>query len=160
MIYIDEKNISYRRLSEVAPQDILSHMSDPKVAEHMPLLKTVWNLNTVKHFIAAKEARWAEDGLGHVGIYYKGKYIGWGGFQKEGSDWDFGMVLTTETRGIGPRICKSALKAAHKAGIAAVTFLLPLSRTSTGALRRLGAEELPPVEYDGSRFRKFRVKTT
>ncbi|MBI1492284.1 GNAT family N-acetyltransferase [Halocynthiibacter styelae] len=159
MMYIEENGISYRRLTDVAPQDILDHMTDPKVAEHMPLLKTIWNLSTVRHFVAAKEARWTDDGIGHVGIYHKGKYIGWGGFQKEGSDWDFGMVLKTETRGIGPRICKTALKAAHAAGITAVTFLLPNSRKSTGALKRLGAEELKPVEYDGAQFRKFRVKT-
>ena len=36
-------NITFARLSEVEPTEIAAHMSDPRVAEHMPLLSTKWD---------------------------------------------------------------------------------------------------------------------
>ncbi|GAB5433105.1 MAG: hypothetical protein EpisKO_24750 [Epibacterium sp.] len=151
--------IRFVRLSEIDPQEITAHMSDPLMAEHMPLLEGVqWDAAQTEQFVAAKEACWARDGLGHWGILSDGAYIGWGGFQKEGEEWDFGLVLRHSAFGRGIQVAKAALAvAAQDTRIPFVTFLLPPSRRHLGALRRLGAERLPDVEHAGRPFMKFRL---
>ena len=111
------QDITFARLSEIEPAEILAHMSDPQLAEHMPLLTLIWDAATVETFVAGKEARWHRDGLGHWAILFNGQYVGWGGFQKEGEEWDFGLVLRPEVFGLGPRISRQALdfaKADHR----------------------------------------------
>ncbi|GFE49021.1 hypothetical protein So717_07740 [Roseobacter cerasinus] len=89
-----------------------------------------------------------------------GKYIGWGGFQKEGDEWDFGLVLRPDAFGLGRRISKKAIDfAIADDRIPFVTFLLPPSRKNLGALGRLGAEHVGDVDYGGERFLKFRLNT-
>ncbi|SFI07388.1 GNAT family N-acetyltransferase [Albimonas pacifica] len=152
--------IAFRRLPEVAPAAILAQMSDPRVAAHLPLAPAAWDLAAVEALVAAKEACWARDGLGHWAILADGVYVGWGGFQKEGAEWDFGLVLTPEAFGLGLRIAARALVAARAdPRIPFVTFLLPLSRRRLGALARLGARPLGVVDHAGVPFRKFRLET-
>ncbi len=152
--------ITFTRLSEVDPEDILSHMSDPRLAEHLPLLKGTWNRAAVDHFVQVKEECWARDGLGHWAILQNGNYVGWGGFQKEGDEWDYGLVLKPESFGLGARITRLAIEyAVSDPRIPFVTFLLPLSRQHLGALARLGAQFVGEFEYDGATFKKFRMDT-
>lgn len=135
-------------------------MCDPRVAEHMPLLSGTWDLQAALEFTAAKEACWARDGLGHWAILYEGKYVGWGGFQKEGDDWDYGLVLKPGSFGLGTRISKMAIAfAIADERISFVTFLLPPSRKNLGALERLGAKFIGEIEYDGATFLKYRLDT-
>ncbi|MBY5987562.1 GNAT family N-acetyltransferase [Roseovarius atlanticus] len=152
--------ITFARLPEIEPTEIERHMSNPRMADHMPLLTTAWNAATVARFVAAKEACWARDGLGHWAILHNDRYVGWGGFQKEGDEWDFGLVLKPDAFGLGRRITAQALAFArsdHR--IPFVTFLLPPSRKKLAALDRLGAVPVGQVDYDGARFLKFRLET-
>ena len=152
--------ISFVRLSEIAPNEIAAHMSDPRVAEHMPLLTFAWDTSVAEGFIASKEACWARDGLGHWAFLSDGHYVGWGGFQKEGDECDFGLVLKPDAFGLGARIARKALDFARADDrIPFVTFLLPPSRKNLGALKRLGAKQVSEVAYDGERFIKFRLET-
>ncbi len=135
-------------------------MSDPRVAEHMPLLTVKWDLDAVAKFVTAKEERWRRDGLGHWAILCDDRYVGWGGFQKEGDDWDYGLVLKPEHFGLGLRISKKAIAfAMADARISFVTFLLPPSRKKLGALTRAGAQFIAEVDYDGAKFLKYRLDT-
>jgi hypothetical protein len=152
--------ITFTRLTEVDPAEILTHMSDPKVAEHMPLLTFEWDAPAVATFVAMKEDHWRRDGLGHWAILSDGRYVGWGGFQKEGEEWDYGLVLRPDAFGLGARISRKALAfALADDRIPFVTFLLPPSRRNLGALHRLGARQIGEIEYDGARFLKFRLDT-
>lgn len=152
--------IKFVRLSEIDPAEILAHMSDPRVAEHMPLLTSAWDEETATKFVAMKEACWARDGLGHWAFLADGRYVGWGGFQKEGEDWDFGLVLRPDAFGLGRRIAKKAIDfAVADARIPFVTFLLPPSRKNLGALEKLGARQVGEIEYDGATFLKYRLET-
>ena len=154
------RDIAFVRLSDIAPSAIAAHMSDPRVAEHMPLLTGVWDAEAAVAFVAGKEACWARDGLGHWAFLADGRYVGWGGFQKEGEDWDFGLVLRPDAFGLGLRIAKKALAfAVADPRIPSVTFLLPPSRPHLGALGRLGARQVGQVVYDGATFLKFRLET-
>ncbi|SCZ54354.1 hypothetical protein SAMN04488118_102281 [Epibacterium ulvae] len=135
-------------------------MSDPRVAEHMPLLTFEWDEAAVAKFIATKEACWSRDGLGHWAILQDNQYVGWGGFQKEGDEWDYGLVLKPNSFGHGVRISKKAFEfAVADERIPYVTFLLPPSRKNLGALKRLGAEFVGEISYDGSTFLKYQLKT-
>ncbi|MEL7046466.1 MAG: GNAT family N-acetyltransferase [Pseudomonadota bacterium] len=152
--------ITFARLSEIAPAEILDHMSDPRLAEHMPLLNSAWDAAQVEKFVAQKEECWRRDGLGHWAILSNGRYVGWGGFQKERDEWDYGLVLRPDAFGLGARISKKAIDfAIADERIPFVTFLLPPSRKNLGALERLGAQLVAEVDYDGSRFLRFRLET-
>lgn len=155
-----EHKIDFVRLSEIPPIEIAEHMSDPRLAEHMPLLTSGWDAGVAAAFVARKETYWARDGLGHWAFLVNGRYAGWGGFQKEGEEWDFGLVLRPDAFGLGRRITKQAIRHARAdERIAFVTFLLPPSRKNLSALRRLGARPVGMVDHDGARFLKFRLET-
>ena len=152
--------ITFARLPEIEPNEILAHMSDPRVAEHMPLLTFEWDTTAVAKFIATKEECWVRDGLGHWAILCNKKYVGWGGFQKEGDEWDFGLVLKPDAFGLGTRISRKAIEfAVNDERIPFVTFLLPPSRKNLGALDRLGARRVDEIEYEWATFLKYRLET-
>jgi hypothetical protein len=153
-------DITFARLSEIEPTEIAKHMSDPRVAEHMPLLTFEWDAKVVAGFVSKKEECWARDGLGHWAFLANDRYVGWGGFQKESEEWDFGLVLRPDAFGLGARISRKLIDfAIADERIPFVTFLLPPSRKSLGALERLGARQFDQIEYDGARFLKFRLET-
>lgn len=153
-------NITFARLYEVSLEEIASHMSDPRVGEHMPLLTFEWTLEETKKFVAAKEKTWRLNGLGHWAILSDGAYVGWGGFQKEGDEWDFGLVLKPENFGLGTLISRKAIAFANAdPRIDFVTFLLPPSRKNLGALSRGGAKHIENIEYSGEVFQKYRLET-
>lgn len=152
--------LAFARLPDISPDEIVTHMSDPRVAEHMPLLTFEWDRQAVATFVSAKEERWRRDGLGHWAILCNGSYVGWGGFQKEGDEWDYGLVLKPEHFGLGLRISRKAIAFARADDrIPFVTFLLPPSRKNRGALSRLGARFVEEIDYDGARFLKYRLDT-
>jgi hypothetical protein len=155
-----ERNVTFARLPDIPPDEIIAHMSDPRVAEHMPLLTFEWDHDAVIKFIAVKEECWRRDGLGHWAILCNGSYVGWGGFQKEGDEWDYGLVLKPESFGLGTLISRKAIEfAVADERIPFVTFLLPPSRKKLGALARLGARFVDEIEHDGARFLKYRLDT-
>jgi len=135
-------------------------MSDERVAEHMPLLNFKWDEKKLVEFVTVKEKCWHRDGLGHWAILCDDIYIGWGGFQKEGDEWDFGLVLKPGNFGLGARITKKAIEfAVADERIPFVTFLLPPSRTKLRGLTRLGAKFVNEVTYGGEIFLKYRLDT-
>lgn len=152
--------LRFARLTEAPPGDLVAHMSDPRLRAHMPLLTGGWDEADARAFVAAKEACWARDGLGHWAILADGRYVGWGGFQKEGGEWDYGLVLRPQDFGLGQRITRAALDFARAdPRIPFVTFLLPPSRRNLGALRRIGAARAGRRRLSGAMFLKFRLET-
>lgn len=155
-----EPDVTFARLPDIPPDEIIAHMSNPRVAEHMPLLIFTWDHDAVTRFIAAKEAYWCRDGLGHWAILCNGGYVGWGGFQREGDEWDYGLVLKAERFGHGTVITRKAIEfAVADERIPFVTFLLPPSRKKLRALARLGATFVDEIEHEGDRFLKYRLDT-
>lgn len=152
--------ITFTRLTTVAPELLAVHMSDVRMATHMPLLAGPWSRVDAERFVAAKEACWQRDGHGHWAILSDGRYVGWGGFQKEGDEWDFGLVLRPDAFGLGGAITRQALAFARSdPRMPFVTFLLPPSRRNLGALSRMGARFVGEVAHAGATFRKFRLDT-
>ncbi len=157
---IHKPELTFARLTDISPDKIIAHMSDARVAEHMPLLTSKWDRNAVAEFVAAKEECWRRDGLGHWAILCNDTYAGWGGFQKEGDEWDYGLVLKPEFFGLGAPISKKAMEfAVADENIPFVTFLLPTSRKKLKGLERLGARFVGETEYGGAQFLKYRLDT-
>lgn len=155
-----KNEITFTRLPKIKPAEIIDHMSDPRIAEHMPLMTFDWDEVAVVKFVATKEEYWSRDGLGHWAILLNNKYIGWGGFQKEGGEWDYGLVLKPKSFGLGTRISIKAIEfAVADDRIPFITFLLPPSRKNLGALKRLGAKFVDEIKFDGSTFLKYRLET-
>ena len=152
--------LRFARLTEVPREDLVAHMSDPRLRAHMPLLNGAWGEAEAQAFVAAKEACWARDGLGHGAFLADGRYVGWCGFLKEGEEWDFGLVLRPQDFGLGQRITRTALDFARTdPRIPFVTFLLPTSRRNLGALHRLGAQAVGRRDHTGAAFLKYRLDT-
>ncbi len=153
-------SIRFVRLPVIPRKAILAQMTDPRVLRHLPLMTHVWTDQDVIDFVAAKEARWARDGLGHWAVIRGDEYVGWGGFEREGEDWDFGLVLRTEHFGLGMAITRKALDFARRdPRIPYVTFLLAQSRRHLGGLARLGAVPAGEVQIGSATFRRFRIET-
>ncbi len=152
--------LRFARLTEVPLDELVAHMSDPRLRAHMPLLTGNWGEAEARAFVAAKEAAWARDGLGHWAFLAGKRYVGWGGFQKEDAEWDFGLVLRPRDFGLGQRITHAALDFARAdPRIPFVTFLLPPSRRNLGALHRIGAQSVGRQDHSGATFLKFRLDT-
>ncbi|WP_282607824.1 GNAT family N-acetyltransferase [Pelagibius sp. Alg239-R121] len=155
-----ERKLTFARLPDISPDEIIAHMSDERVAEHMPLLTFKWDRDRVTEFVAAKEECWRRDGLGHWAILCNDSYVGWGGFQKEGDEWDYGLVLKPNSFGLGKAISRKAIEfAIADERIPFVTFLLPPSRKNLGGLARLGARFVGEIDYEGAKFLKYRLDT-
>jgi len=153
-------DIAFVPLETIAPDDIIAHMSDPRMATHMPLLDGPWDQDSYQQFMAHKSQYWQRDGLGHWAILCDGDYVGWGGFQKEGEDWDYGLVLRPQNFGLGMVITRKALDLARSdRRISSVTFLLPPTRTKLGALKRMGAVFDGQVSHEGAVFLRYRLDT-
>lgn len=155
-----KQEITFTRLTEIPRDEIIAHMSDPRVAEHMPLLTFRWDSAAVAKFIATKEEYWDRDGLGYWAILCNDNYVGWGGFQKENDEWDYGLVLKSDSFGLGTRISKKAIEfAIVDVRIPFVTFLFPPSRKNLRALERFGARFVDEIDYEGAKFLKYRLET-
>lgn len=151
---------TFARLTQVPLDTLVQQMNDPKVRAHLPLLSGQWTRADAQAFVTAKEAHWQRDGLGHWAIFKGDDYVGWGGFQKEGEEWDFGLVLSAAHFGAGMAITLQALAFARsQPQIPFVTFLLPPSRPRLRGLERLGARPAGRVSYDGQTFVKFALET-
>lgn len=156
----DSHAITFERLSAAHKPALMAQMRDPRVTRHLPLLTEPWSDALCDQFLAAKDACWRNDGLGHWAIFHGADYVGWGGFQREGADWDFGLVLTPQAFGLGMRITHQALDFARTdPRIPRVTFLLPRSRKGANLLRRIGAQEVEEVDHDGQRFVRYVLET-
>lgn len=88
-----EPEIAFVRLTDIPLRTPVEHMSDPRMAEHMPLLRGPFTRDAAAALVAAKEACRTRDGLGHWAILLDGRYVGWVGLQREGDEWDLGLVL-------------------------------------------------------------------
>lgn len=150
--------IAFLPLSAVPPETVLAHMTDPRAAAHLPLMPEGWTLEDARGFIADKEAARAQDGIGHQAILIDGGYAGWGGFARDGAEWDLALVLHPDHFGRGPQILRLLIaegRADPRIGTALI--LLAPSRRAVAGMARIGAESLGEVERHGARFLGFRL---
>ena len=150
-------NVEFRRLTEVAADDLIELFNDPDVRRHLPLARGRFSAEDCTRFVAAKERMWADHGYGPWAFFVDGRFAGWGGLQPEGPDADFGLVLHPRYWGLGPTLARTILERAFgEMGHPSVIVLLPPSRTRIRALSRMGFEEDGEAAVGGERFVRYR----
>ncbi|HWA18644.1 MAG TPA: GNAT family N-acetyltransferase [Devosia sp.] len=152
-------NLTVHRLKDIPAETWLPLLNHPEVRRHMPLAgDTVWTDVLAMEWAAGKDAQWTDNGFGPWALRVDGVFAGWGGFQKEGEDADFGLVLLPEFWGRGFAIARDLFDRDRASlGSRPISILLPPSRTRMKGLARLGFLPDGELDYDGHRFLKFRL---
>ncbi|MEV0135785.1 GNAT family N-acetyltransferase [Dactylosporangium sp. NPDC050688] len=152
--------LTLARLTEVDPADLIELMNDPRVRRHMPLAVGRFGGEDCVAWVAAKEAMWRERGYGPWAFLVDGVFAGWGGLQPEGDDVDLALVLRPAFWGHGRAVAERVLTEAFGPfGFDEVTVLLPPSRGTAAAVRRLGFRPDGQVEVAGRTFLRFRISS-
>jgi [ribosomal protein S5]-alanine N-acetyltransferase len=147
------------RLSEIDPADIIALMNHPGVRRHMPLSQDGFGPADCASFVAAKQAMWDEHGYGPWAFLIDGAFAGWGGLQPEGDDADLGLVLHPAYWGYGKMIFDRIMAwAFDEMSFDSVTILLPPSRGSARATRRLGFAPDGEITLGGELFLRYRLR--
>ena len=150
--------LTLHRFAEIEPATWLTLLNDPNVHRHMPLAGTeLWTAAMAADWAKGKDAQWAANGYGPWALKLGGAFSGWGGFQKEGDEADFGLVLLPAYWGRGSRIFRELLARGRGLPLDPITIMLPPSRVRMKGLRRLGFVPAGEVSYDGHGFLKFRL---
>jgi RimJ/RimL family protein N-acetyltransferase len=150
--------ISLHRFSEISAADWVRLLNDHEVHRHMPLGGDAWTEPRAAEWAAGKDAQWTSNGYGPWAIRMEGVFAGWGGFQKEETDADFGLVLLPEFWGRGMEISREIIgRGWSELGLESISILLPPSRTRMKGLGRMGFQPDGELEYAGHRFLKFRM---
>lgn len=146
-------------LSSIPAASWLTLLNDHDVHRHMPLAGgDDWTVERATAWAAAKDAQWQENGFGPWAIVIDGQFAGWGGFQKEDANVDFGLVLLPAFWGHGKALHDAILdKGWRELGFESITILLPPSRVRLKSLARMGYRQDGEIEYAGHRFLKFRL---
>jgi RimJ/RimL family protein N-acetyltransferase len=149
---------SFVPLSSIPPATWQILLNHPGIRRHMPLAGGGWTEETAADWAAGKDRQWQENGYGPWGILVDGEFAGWGGFQKEEEDADFGLVLLPEFWGHGSALHKELMdRGFGELGLQSITIMLPPSRLRLTALARIGYQPVGELEYAGHRFLKFRL---
>ncbi|MEV0566442.1 GNAT family N-acetyltransferase [Dactylosporangium sp. NPDC050588] len=150
--------VTLARLTEVDPADLIDLMNDPRVRRHMPLAVGRFGPEDCTAWVAAKEAMWHDHGYGPWALLVDGAFAGWGGLQPEDGEADLALVLRPAYWGHGRAIAERILAEAFgPLGLHDVTVLLPPSRGTAAAVRRLGFRPDGSLEVAGQPFLRFRI---
>lgn len=148
---------SLHAFSDIATAQWMRLLKHPDVVRHMPLADAGWSDSTVADWVRGKDAQCLDNGYGPSAIRIDGRFAGWGGFQREGAEADFALVLFPEHWGQGGRIFRHFMDHRAEFGIEAVSILLPPSRLRTRGLARWGFQPVGEVMHGNQRFLKFQA---
>ena len=152
------ESIKFTSLFKVDKAKLIELMNCPQVGEHLPLLNGEFTDADCESFLNSKKLIWDEYGYGPFAIKINDKFAGWGGFQPEGSDVDFALILHPDFRGWGLKVFKKFQTIAfEEMNLKSITALLPPSRLNSKAISRLGFLYDSNVILDGKDFIKYRL---
>ena len=154
---MNEADIVLVRLSEVPLEAVNALLNDERSHRHLPLAGP-FTLDQAAAWVRDKDAQWDDAGYGPWAVTVHGRLVGWGGFQREESGADLGLVLHHADWGLGRSICHLMIERGFtEFGLDAVTVALPFSRNATRALMRFGFRPDGEVAYGGTSFRQYRL---
>ncbi|HVR48668.1 MAG TPA: GNAT family N-acetyltransferase [Pseudorhodoferax sp.] len=148
---------SLHSFCDIAIPQWMRLLNHPDVVRHMPLAEARWSESAVADWVRGKDSQCRENGYGPFAIRIDGRFAGWGGFQREGAEADFALVLLPEYWGHGGRIFRHFMDHRAELGIETVSILLPPSRLRTRGLARWGFQHVGDVTYGNQRFLKFQA---
>ena len=154
------QQITFTRLTEADPADLVKLMNDPLVRRQMPLTSDGFDLADAAEFVVGKESLWNEHGFGPWAIWIDGRFAGWGGLQPEGSEAEIALVLHPEFWGRGRSVYDRIIKIAFgEMGLRSVVIYFPPSRTRVRGIQRLGFVREGEEEVWGETFVRYRLTT-
>lgn len=147
-----------KRLTEIEQSEIIELLDNPLVKKHMPLSSAIIGDKEYTDFIAAKEAIWTKYHFGPFAYLVSGKFIGWGGIQPDGDDFELALVLHPKYWGFGKTIYTELLDQAFTdLKLPSLVIYFPPSRTRIKAILKAGFKKDGEVEYCGCRFIRYRL---
>ena len=153
-------SFSFHPFSDIPTAQWWALLHHPEVVRHMPLSDARWDEAAVAEWARGKDAQWEANAYGPHAIRIDGQFAGWGGFQQEGDEAEFALVLLPEFWGQGVRLFRHFMRGRAALGIGVVCVLLPPSRQRLRGLRRLGLARAGEVDCGGQRFLRFRSLDT
>jgi len=156
---VAEPVIVFLRLSEVALEEVLAMLNEPRKNRHLPLAgEEVFTTESAAAWVRAKDGQWESNGYGPWAIRIDGEFAGWGGFQAEENGADFGLVLLPGFWGHGAAIAREALRRGFEdLGLDVALIALPYSRSPDRVVGRFGFRPDGDVSYGGVTFRQYRL---
>lgn len=152
--------IALVRLGEVPLEAVHALLNDERSHRHLPLAAPC-TLEEAAVWVRDKDAQWDAAGYGPWAITVDGRLVGWGGFQREESGADLGLVLHHADWGLGRRLFSLMLdRGFTELGLDSVTVALPFSRNATRPLMRFGFRPDGEATYGGTSFRQYRLDRT
>jgi RimJ/RimL family protein N-acetyltransferase len=149
--------VTFRRLTEVPVAAVRALLNEPRNRRHLPLAGD-FSPAQAAEWVRDKDAHWERHGFGPEAVFIDGEFAGWGGFQREPSGVDFGLVLLPAHWGQGAAILSAALdRAFGEMGLDEVVVALPFSRDAGAVLRRLGFHPDGEVAHGTVTFRQYRL---
>lgn len=150
--------IGFVRLDEIEEEQIIDLMNNEMVRKQLPLLVDGFSSESCRAFLKEKERLWNEHGFGPWAFLINGEFAGWGGLQPESGEADFALVLHPKFWGWGRKIfSKIKDQAFNQTNLKAITVLLPLSRSNSRAITRLGFTEDGQMTVEGEFFTRYRL---
>lgn len=153
-----EPAVSFVRLTEVANDDVVALLNEPRNARHMPLVGESFTGATAAAWVAAKDEQWQRYGYGPWAILLDGEFAGWGGFQAEPDGADLALVLHPRYWGSGAAVARATIDAGFDGlGLEVILVSLPYSRRPGGVLARWGFAPDGEAMHGGVRFQRYRL---
>lgn len=151
-------HIEKRRLKNVDKNLIIQLLNDPLIKRHMPLSVDNFDEKQYFNFIEAKESIWKNFGFGPWAYFIDDKFMGWGGIQPDGDNFELALVLSSEHWGYGRHLYNDLIQEAFSGlHLESVTILLPPSRTRIKWIFKAGFVSEGQVVIDGKNFIRFRL---
>ena len=150
--------VSFVRLPDVAIDDVVALLNEPRNARHMPLVGEPFTAATAADWVAAKDAQWQRNGYGPWAVLLDGEFAGWGGFQAEPEGADLALVLLPRFWGSGAVVARAMIDAGFsELGLEVILVSLPYSRRPGPVLARWGFAPDGEATHGGVRFQRYRL---
>ncbi|NNM60233.1 MAG: GNAT family N-acetyltransferase [Legionellales bacterium] len=105
-----------------------------------------------------KEAIWTELGFGPWAYVTEDQFIGWGGIQPDGDDFELALVLNPTYWGYGKVIYDDLIRFAfEELKLSSLVIYFPPSRTRIQAILKAGFVKEGEAEFSGCRFIRYRL---
>ncbi|MCM8526989.1 MAG: GNAT family N-acetyltransferase [Lentisphaeraceae bacterium] len=152
------EHVKLSRLFNVDKTKLIELMNTPQVGVHLPLLSGEFTEYDCNRFLKSKKKIWDKYGYGPHAITINNEFAGWGGFQPEGKDVDFALILHPDFWGWGLKIFKKFRTIAfEEMGLKSISVLLPPSRLNAKAISKLGFQFESKVILDEENFIKYKL---
>lgn len=149
--------IRFVRLPEVPLSAVVDLLNEPRNARHMPLAGA-FDEEAAAAWVQAKDDQWSANGYGPWAVLVDDEFAGWGGFQREQGEADFGLVLAPTYWGLGADIAKLAFDVGFAdLGVDQVVIALPRTRDPDRAVARWGFERDGTINHGGATFLRYRL---